>query len=284
MNIRHLRFFYDSARLSSMSKAAQQNYVGQPAISKAIKNLEEELGVKLIQHQNNRFNLTDEGINAYKNSQSVFNSLAKFKDSLTQKPKISGELNFACQSSMAESAFLPEGIFALTKKYPELKPVLSLGRTDLVKSWLDDGTVDFAIVINNRDFKGLHVRPISTGNFRLVRSNVYKGNWKKEGILSTEATRELGQLQQKFLSINKAALKSKMVVRSWGVIKSFVLQGFGVGFVPDYLVSREIQSGRLKYVEKQKYSIAYEVILIISKNKYISTKLEAVIRQFQCKL
>lgn len=280
MNIHHLKYFYDSARLGSISKAAEVNLVGQPAISKAIKGLEQELGTKLINHKRNQFLLTDEGTNAYRYSLDVFKAIEKFRDSIQQENDFIGEVRFACQSSMAESPFLSNAIKAITDKYPAIVPHLSLGRTDLVRSWLADGIIDFAIVINNTDFRNFNKQKIAEGNFNLIKSKSYQGKWKQDGILMTEQKKELLQLQQKFSTLNNFALKSKMKIGSWGVIKNFSLQGVGVGFVPDYLIKKEIANAELSYVEKNKYSIPYEVILITPKNKYLSTLVTAVIKQF----
>jgi DNA-binding transcriptional LysR family regulator len=279
MNLHHLKYFFDAARLNSISKAAKGNLVGQPAISKAIKSLEDELGVKLILHERNRFNLTDEGVNAYKYGQGVFDSIEKLKDSLDSKSLVTGEVLFACQSSMAESAFLSKAIKKIINKYPGLYPNLSLGRTDLVRSWLQAGKIDLAIVINNRDFNDFHAELVSTGNFYLVKGKDYKGNWKSQGILATDETKELTQLRHKFLTLNEHELKNQMMIGSWGVIKNFALQGIGVGFVPDYLIQKEIKNGQLKYVEKNKYSVPYEIIIITPKNKYISSKVKIVINE-----
>ena len=61
MNLYHLKYFYDSARLGSMTKAAKLHRIGQPAISKGIQNLEATFKKVLISHERNRFHLTEDG-------------------------------------------------------------------------------------------------------------------------------------------------------------------------------------------------------------------------------
>lgn len=48
VNLNLYKTFYDVAKCGSISKAAQSTYTSQPAISKAIKKLEDELGVQLF--------------------------------------------------------------------------------------------------------------------------------------------------------------------------------------------------------------------------------------------
>jgi len=280
MNINHLKYFQDAAKFGSISKAANINFVGQPAISKAIRSLEEDLDTKLILHNRNRFELTDEGIIIYEKSQIVFDAVEKLKDSLISKKSISGKIHFACQSSMAESFFLINSIKVMLKKYPNIQPELSLGRTDLVKAWLNKGKIDFALVLNNRDFKEFNRQSISSGNFYLIKSANYRRDWKMEGVLITEKTKEVTRLKQLFLNKNNFNLKTKLTIGSWSAIKNFVMQDFGIGLLPDYLIQKELKSGLLKIVEKSNYSIPYEILLITEKNKYLSSKTKTIIDQF----
>ena len=61
MKISQMRYFQTVCRYSSITKAAEELYVSQPAISFCIKELEEEFGVKLFHRRNNRLQLTVEG-------------------------------------------------------------------------------------------------------------------------------------------------------------------------------------------------------------------------------
>ncbi|MFR3347575.1 MAG: LysR family transcriptional regulator, partial [Christensenellales bacterium] len=61
MKISQLRYFMTVCRYNNITKAAEELYVSQPAISSSIKDLETEFGVKLFYRQNNKLLLTDEG-------------------------------------------------------------------------------------------------------------------------------------------------------------------------------------------------------------------------------
>ena len=61
MEIRQLTYFVESARIRSFSEAARKLFTTQPNVSKAIKALEEELGVDLFYRKNTGIELTEEG-------------------------------------------------------------------------------------------------------------------------------------------------------------------------------------------------------------------------------
>jgi DNA-binding transcriptional LysR family regulator len=61
MELRHLRYFVAVAEELSFTKAAQKLRLAQPSLTRQVKNLEDEIGVRLLERANNRVALTDEG-------------------------------------------------------------------------------------------------------------------------------------------------------------------------------------------------------------------------------
>lgn len=61
MELRHLRYFVAVAEELSFTKAAQKLHLAQPSLTRQVKNLEDEIGVRLLNRVNNRVTLTNEG-------------------------------------------------------------------------------------------------------------------------------------------------------------------------------------------------------------------------------
>jgi DNA-binding transcriptional LysR family regulator len=61
MELRHLRYFVAVAEALSFTKAAEKLRLAQPSLTRQIRNLEDEIGVKLLDRSNNRIDLTEEG-------------------------------------------------------------------------------------------------------------------------------------------------------------------------------------------------------------------------------
>src|SRR5687767_2961121 len=61
MELRHLRYFVAVAEALSFTKAAQKLRLAQPSLTRQVRNLEDEIGVRLLDRSNNRVTLTDEG-------------------------------------------------------------------------------------------------------------------------------------------------------------------------------------------------------------------------------
>src|SRR4026209_2038406 len=61
MELRHLRYFVGVAEALSFTKAAEKLHIAQPSLSRQVKDLEEELGVRLLNRTKQWVTLTDEG-------------------------------------------------------------------------------------------------------------------------------------------------------------------------------------------------------------------------------
>lgn len=75
MELLQLKYFKDAAKYENFSTAAKHNFVPQPSISKAVKNLEEELGVPLFERAGKKIFLNDNGRYLYNNTTKIFNIL-----------------------------------------------------------------------------------------------------------------------------------------------------------------------------------------------------------------
>ena len=280
MNLYHLKYFYDSARLNSITKAAELNRVGQPAISKGIQNLEGVFGKSLISHARNRFQLTDEGEVIFSYCKKIFSATDEMKDALVKSAAPSGVVRIACPSTIAQIDFFTGAVRSINTKYPKVNLKIMLGRTDLVCDWLRNGVVDFGMVVDNVDFSGLNSETILSGSFNLIQRKDREINWHEEGVLTIEGKREVQQLKQKYESIYNRELKIKMEIGSWGVIERFVDAGIGVGFLPDFMFNDKSIVKKYICIEPKKFSVPYTINLIRREDHYLPSRCQLLIKEF----
>ena len=81
-NLSSYRIFYAVANTENISRAAKELYISQPAISKSIQKLEENLGVKLFERSSRGVTLTPEGELLYTHVKSAFETLSLGEDRL----------------------------------------------------------------------------------------------------------------------------------------------------------------------------------------------------------
>src|SRR4029079_17793395 len=84
MELRHLRYFVSVAETLSFTKAAENLHTAQPSLSRQIKDLEEELGVRLLNRTKQQVTLTDEGRSFLADAKRVLALAAKTVESVRQ--------------------------------------------------------------------------------------------------------------------------------------------------------------------------------------------------------
>lgn len=103
MELLQLKYFKDAAKYENFSAAAKHNFVPQPSISKAVKNLEDELGVRLFERAGKNIFLNDNGRYLYKYVNEVFNIL----DNCTER--------FSHYKANIINTYIQEGSFYIPK-------------------------------------------------------------------------------------------------------------------------------------------------------------------------
>lgn len=163
MELRHLRYFITVAEELNFSKAALKLYTAQPSLSQQIKDLEEDVGVRLLNRTKRKVELTDEG--------AVFLEQARL--TLAQADKA---VAMARQVSQAKQQMLRIGFVPVAemKIFPYVLPNLRLQNSDL--------KIELLSLNNNEQMKALKKGDIDIAFTR--------HNFTSEEIESTFVLRE----------------------------------------------------------------------------------------------
>ena len=155
MELRHLRYFYETATEMNFTRAAEKLNIAQPPLSKQIKDLEEELGVLLFVRRPHFLALTPEG-EMLKQYAAQILGLAD-KASATVKEMGQG-LNGTIYISTVEGHTLRElsgWISLFHQQYPLVQFNLWTGTADDINVRVKNGLCDFAILADISDLEGI---------------------------------------------------------------------------------------------------------------------------------
>ena len=145
LNLNFLRIFYEVANCNSFLKAANKLYITQPAISRSIAKLEEELGVVLFNRANNGVSLTPYGQVLYKYIKESSDLLSACQRMLKSMSNVEDtNIVIGVQSHILMN-FLMKKIINFRKKYPNVKMrFVDMPTRDLLEE-LAKGSLDFVI-------------------------------------------------------------------------------------------------------------------------------------------
>lgn len=146
MELRVLKYFLVVATERNISNAAKILFVSQPALSKQLKELEEELGVILFKRGNRNISLTEDGVYFLSKTKEILSLVDITVSNLKQEDIISGEINIgAAETLQLENIF--KIISCMMKEFPNIKTNITSGDADEIILKLDSGLLDFAIIV-----------------------------------------------------------------------------------------------------------------------------------------
>jgi DNA-binding transcriptional LysR family regulator len=284
MNLDHLRYFLDAAAAGSLTRAARTNFVTQPAISRAIGKLEEDLGVVLIVHGKNRFQLTEAGRAVVAHGVDLFARMTQLKEiAVSHATSLKGPLRFGCNQAIASRLVAPM-LAKIAARHPDVEPLIELGNTDQVQHLLDRGEIDFGIVMNDGEVGTRYrVTPIFADTFVVARSPHCRSMEPATSLIVSRTKK--GGISHRYLDGYKRAygraIRPKLVVASWQVVMDLAIAGFGCALVPSFLCHEELARKTLEIVVHDVKPLRYELGTIVGRGKALPKNADAILACFR---
>lgn len=148
MEIRVLNYFLATAQELNMTRAAEKLLVSQPALSRQIADLEDELGVKLFERHPRQLTLTPAGQYLQEQAREIINLSNKTKENLRSSAVISGDLTIGAGESAGMQRIM-NIVSNIIKDYPTVKLHLFSGDYTITEKRLNHGTLDFAVIMGD---------------------------------------------------------------------------------------------------------------------------------------
>lgn len=290
MDIRNVKTFVRVAELKSFIKAAEKlNYV-QSTVTAQIKQLEKELGYSLFDRIGKRISLTVMGESFLTIAYELLQVSEKAENLTADTSELKGALRVGVSESLLISVFkdlIPE----FKAKFKNIDLRIRSGHTVDLLEQLRQNNLDLLFVskVRNTDpdlkchyarkensvfvsgtgYEKANGKPIST-------DNIFKYNFiitEREGMYYT--------------SLSKLAAERNASVNDWIevdnvlVIIELVKKGMGVAFLPEYLISEEIEKGNLKKLDINASDEAYYSQILCHKDRWVTPFMEELINMLK---
>lgn len=238
VNLELYKTFYVVAKYKHMTKASEELHVSQPAISQAIKKLEEELGGVLFVRSNKGMELTQEGEMFYSYVSGALKLLNDAENEFGSFKKLTkGEIKIGCSASLTKLV-LVQALKEFHQDYPGIKINVVNELTSNLITDLKLGKLDF-VIFNESDIKeaSLELRKLKD----LKMGFVYNPEYFEDKIVNIEDLNNYSLILQKEASNTRKFLDNlllakgirlvpKMEVVSQDLIMEFANIGLGFGF------------------------------------------------------
>lgn len=146
MDVRQLKFFLGVAQYESFTKAAEQLHIAQPALSIAVKKLEEELDVQLFNRRDRKISLTAEGEALLLHAQVILQGVNNAKREIADlRGLLKGEVRVGL-TPMLSSFFFPKIIASFKHSHPGLKVSISGDSAWNIQRKIKSGELDVGVI------------------------------------------------------------------------------------------------------------------------------------------
>jgi len=163
-----LKVFYTVAQRLSFTKAATELYITQPAVTRHIKELEQQLNAQLFVRNGNSIVLTTAGKILVQYAGKIFQTYTDLETELAQLNNLeSGTLHIGASTTVAQT-ILPRILALFKKTYPAVNFTFIQGNTDMITQMVLAEKVDIAIVEGAAHYPQIVYAPFAKDEIVLV--------------------------------------------------------------------------------------------------------------------
>lgn len=147
MNFRVLKAFLAVSRTGNITRAAEQLHISQPALSRRIAELEEDVGAPLFERTNRRLTLTDRGMRFEAHAREMLEAYERMKRDMAEAPEaLTGKVRLGCvESSVVKFAY--DVVSRMHAEHPKVTFELYSADGDDIRAGFDQDRLDLGILL-----------------------------------------------------------------------------------------------------------------------------------------
>lgn len=286
MTLTQLRYFLAVIRYGSISGAASQIHVAQPAISQRLRQLEEELGQTLFRRLPRGIELTQAGHYLKEHALEILRRVDSVHDDMRSSvTNPFGNVKLG-MSTAVNTKFCVAVLEKVSQDYPNIRLALTEHMSGTLLEWVESGRIDLAVVYDVPTETPLAVHSLGQENLYLVTDVALKQTLPASVSLAqmTELPLILPAFPQTLrLTIERAftvALgrppRVLLDVDSTYAIKKLVSAGKGQSILSIHSVSDEIERGELAITPIEGPAITRTINLVTHRNRAADAAVKAV--------
>ncbi|MBD5549214.1 MAG: LysR family transcriptional regulator [Lachnospiraceae bacterium] len=290
-NLEYYKVFYYTAKYGSLTAAASELSISQPAVSQALKQLESALSAKLFVRASRGIRLTPEGQVLYEHVKEGYEQIRLGERKLASMLQLEhGELKIGA-SDMTLKYYLLPLLQKYHEQFPGIKVTVMNAPTPETLNLLRQGKIDFGVVStpvgNEQEFHIIPVRKIE---------DVFVAGWKfiqyknrmldfKEleslPIISLEGNTSTKNYMDAFLLHSGVELRPEFELATSDMIVQFALRSLGVGSVVRDFAAEYLENGRLFELRFNKMIPKREICVVTDAGGPISRAAEELLKTIE---
>lgn len=279
MNFYQLIYFRKVAETKSISRAAEELFITQPAVSKQVRALEDELGERLFDRIGKKVFLTKTGQVLLVHADRILRSVEEAKTAVRDlSEECSGELVIGTSDHISLHR-LPGILKSYITAFPKVDLKLRCHRSETVLQMVGKNLVDIGVITLPRVSANLISRVIWKDPMSLVfpkghplteLERVRLKDITTYGMILPETGTTTRETIDAAFTRKKLIPNVTMEVAYIETIKGLVKAGLGVSILPDKAVEQEVKSGAIVKAKIQDAHFSRDLGVVYLKDKFLS--------------
>lgn len=254
-NLSLYHIFYTVGCTGNISQAAKELFISQPAISKSIQKLEENLGTILFHRSSRGVTLTPDGEALFLKVKEAFSLLTEGEDFiLHNRLRNIPRVRLGASSTLSKYVLLSH-LKSYVSEHPQVRMNISCQSTYQTLQLLDNNKIDIGLIARPKNLQGYYFRPllhirdtfVATRQYLKTQEELYPG----ESLIHTATFMMLDEENITRQSVN-SKLKERQIelshileVTSMDLLIQFAEIGLGIACVIREFVQKELSKGIL---------------------------------------
>ncbi|MED4696340.1 selenium metabolism-associated LysR family transcriptional regulator [Peribacillus frigoritolerans] len=250
-----LKVFVTVIEQKNFSRAGDILNLSQPGVSLHIRNLENELGTKLIYRSPKQVQITEPGKILYRHAKQMLNHYETAKREINEfNNVVSGTMKIGASFTIGEY-YLPKVLAEFATQYPMVDIQIIISNSNDVIQGIRSNMLDIGLIEGETDYKDIDVMPFMNDEMIVVvppdhplsQMDLIEGNMLQN---QTWVLREQGSgtrtYSDKLLSSLELNIKKTFIFTSIQGVKEAVMAGLGIALLSRLTVQKELKSNELK--------------------------------------
>jgi DNA-binding transcriptional LysR family regulator len=285
ITLRQLKVFERVARRLSFTRAAEELYLTQPAVSMQIKQFEDIIGLPLFERLGKKIYLTRAGEELYRVSRSISLQLEEAEQLIEELKGVEGGRLIVSVASTVHY-FAIRLLADFCRRYPKVRVSFKVTNRKGLLQQLEDNEADIVLMGQPPEDQDLTAEAFMENPLVIIappdhplakHQNILLDELKHETFIMRERGSGTRNSVERFLAEKGVRIAISMEMNTNGAIKQGVEEGLGLGIVSLHTVERELDDGRLLVLDAESFPIMRQWFIVHRTGK----RLSAVAREFQ---
>lgn len=278
MTLKHLQIFVVVFQEESITRAARQLSMTQPAVSLAVKELEHYYGTKLFERYGRSIRSTEAGKQLYEYASRLV-GLYDEMDYEIKNWNRTGKLRIGSSISIG-ACLMPEYMRKFSKRYPDADALVRIDSSDVIEKMVLENKLDLALIEGNvhsekiikKKFLDDELLPVC-GRFHMFAERsgpVSLEEMKKQKFLLREPNSGTRELVESVFAMNGFQVHPIWESTSTAAILNAVIAEIGISILPKRMMERQLRNRHVIPFSIEGIDFKRQYSMIYHENKYIT--------------